>query len=253
MARERVYRTRAIVLKRRDQGEADRVITVFTPDLGKRTYLARGVRKPASRKAGHLEPFTHVALLLAQSRTWDLITQAETVHSFRRLSENLDRAAYGFYVAELIDAFTEEEDVHAEIFDLLLLALERLEQSEQLDLTARWFELTLLRLSGYQPELFRCVQCGQPLQPVTNYFSAERGGVLCPQHGEGQRDCQPVDVGTLKVLRYIASQPYAALMQLNLTPTRLRDVEKLLATYLRFHLERRLRSPDFIRVLRQRS
>lgn len=79
MPRYRTYRTRAIVLKRRDQGEADRVLTVFTPNMGKRTVMARGVRKTASRKAGHLEPFTYTALLMAQGKTWDVVTQAETV------------------------------------------------------------------------------------------------------------------------------------------------------------------------------
>ncbi len=249
--RERIYSTRAIVLKRRDQGEADRVVTVYTPGLGKRTFLARGVRKPASRKAGHLEPFTYVNLLLAKGRTWDLITQAETVSSLRGLREDLERTAYGCYVAELVDAFTQEEDSHPEVFDLLLICLRQLEATDQLALTARWFELALLRLSGYQPQLFHCVQCGEALEPVTNYFAVARGGVLCPRHGEGQAGAEALDVGVLKVLRYLQTQPIEAAPQLGLTPARMRQIEKLLADYIRFVLERRLQSPEFIRVVKQ--
>ncbi len=251
--RERVYSTRAIVLKRRDQGETDRVLTVYTPGLGKRVLLARGVRRPASHKAGHLEPFAHVNLLVAKGRTWDLVTQAETIYGFRRLREDLDRTAYAYYLLELIDAFTEEEDSHPELYDLLLMGLSHLEQTEQPGLTVRWFELALLRLTGYQPQLFQCVQCGASLEPVTNYYDPERGGVLCPRHGEGQHGAEPLDVGTLKVMRYVQSQPYEDSMRLNLTEARLRDVERVLARTVRTVVERRLRSPDFIRALQHIS
>ncbi len=251
MPRLRVYRTRAIVLKRRDQGEADRILTVFTPSMGKRTLIARGVRKPASRKAGHLEPFTHVSLLLAKGRTWDLITQAQMVTSFQGLREDLDHAAYAYYFIELLDAFSEEEDSQPSLFNLLLLSLERLEQSPAIPLTARWFELAILRLSGYQPQLFSCVECGDELEPVTNYFSLDQGGVLCPNHGEGRRGAEPLAVGTLKVLRYIQTQPYNTVMQLKLSSRRMRQVEKVLAEYIRYVLERRLKSPRFISLISQ--
>lgn len=250
-AKERVYRTRALVLRRRDQGEADRVVTVFTPGMGKLVLQARGVRKPASRKAGHLEPFTHVDLMVARSRSWDLITQAETVYGFRGLREDLDRAAYGYYLVELVDAFTQEEDSHPEVFDLALAGLRYLEDSSQLGLTARWFDLSLLRLSGYQPQLFHCVQCGDDLAPVTNYFSAGRGGMLCPRHGEGQSGTEALEAGALKVLRYLQVQPHENIVQLTLTPGRMRQIEKLLADYIRSVVERRLQSPEFIREVRE--
>ena len=250
MSRERVYRTRAIVLKRREQGEADRVITVFTPGMGKRTFMARGVRKPASRKAGHLEPFTHTALMLAKGKTWDIITAAETVTSFRILREDLDRAAHAYYFSELIDVFTQEQDSHPEVFDLLLQSLEWLETSPDPAILARWFELRLLRLVGFQPQLFHCVDCGDEIEPVTNYFSLEQGGVLCPRHGEGVRGAEPIAVGTLKVLRYLQSQPYNAVAQLQLSPGRIRQMEKVLAGHIRYVLERRLKTPQFIHSLR---
>lgn len=249
MPRERVYRTRAIILKRRDQGEADRVLTVFTPGLGKRTYIARGVRKPASRKAGHLEPFTHVALLVAKARSWDVVTQVETVTSFQGLREDLERAAYAYYVAELVDAFTEEEDSHPPLFDLLLRTLGYLQETEHLSITARWFELRLLHLSGYQPQLFHCVECGDELEPLTNYFSLARGGMLCPRHGEGRKEAEPLDLNTFKVLRYLQSRPFSLVSQLSLSSDRLRLVEKTLAAYIRYVLERKLKTPGFIKLL----
>ena len=97
--RERIYRTRAVILSRRDYNDADRILTVFTPDLGKRELIAKGVRKTISRKAGHLEPLSHASLLVAQARTWDIITEAVTVESFRYVRENLDAIGYASYVS----------------------------------------------------------------------------------------------------------------------------------------------------------
>lgn len=246
MRRQRSYSTRAIVLKRRDYGEADKIITIFTPQGGKRVVLARGVRKQASRKAGHLEPFTHVALYLARGRQWDIITQAETVTSFRSLREDLNRMAYAYYFCELLDAFTQEEDSHPALFDLLFSGFQYLQNSDDLALTARWFELQLLQHSGYAPQLFECVLCGQPLQPVINYYSLEDGGVLCPRHGEGRKGCEPLEVGTLKVLRFVQSRPYEQVKALRLSPTRMQQVQSVLDKHIRYVLERRLKSPRFI-------
>ena len=82
--RQRLYRVTAIVLKRRDQGEADRLLTVLARERGKVTLLAKGVRRQASRKAGHLEPFTYVELLVAKGKSLDIVTQAETVEAHRQ-------------------------------------------------------------------------------------------------------------------------------------------------------------------------
>ncbi|NOZ73403.1 MAG: DNA repair protein RecO, partial [Chloroflexi bacterium] len=141
-------------------------------------------------------------------------------------------------------------DSHPELFDLLLSGFNHLQTSTDLALTARWFELTLLRYSGYQPQLFHCVTCGESLQPVTNYFSLEQGGVLCPRHGEGMQGAEPLAVGTLKVLRYLQTQPYTKISKLHLTQARMRQVEKVLAEHIRYVLERKLKSPRFIQLLR---
>ncbi|HIE39154.1 MAG TPA: DNA repair protein RecO, partial [Anaerolineae bacterium] len=105
MRSERLYRTEAIVVRRRDQGEADRVLTLCTP-LGKLAVIAKGVRKVRSRKAGHLELFAHTRLVIARSRSsWDVVSQAETVEPHAILRGDLIRGTYARYVAELYDRF----------------------------------------------------------------------------------------------------------------------------------------------------
>jgi DNA repair protein RecO (recombination protein O) len=249
--RQRLYRVSAIVLKRREMGEADRLLTVLTRDRGKLTLLAKGVRKSASRKAGHIEPFTHVDLLVAKGKSLDLVTQAETLEAHRILREDLWRSSWAYYVAELADAFIQDEDPHELLFDLVLETLRRLDGGGEVALAVRYCELHLLALAGYQPQLFRCVQCGELLKAETNFLSLERGGALCPQHGAHQAGTVILPLPVFKVLRFLQTRSWEQVSRLHPSPDVSRQVEALLEQYINYHLERGLHSPVFLLRLRQ--
>ena len=106
----RSFRASAVVLRHADYGEADRLLTLFTREQGKVRAIAKGARKLTSRKAGHIEPFTHVTLQLAKGRDLFIVTQAETVNNFSGLREDLVKTGYAAYIVELIDRFTYEEE-----------------------------------------------------------------------------------------------------------------------------------------------
>jgi len=249
--RQRLYRVSAIVLKRREMGEADRLLTVLTRDRGKLTLLAKGVRKSASRKAGHIEPFTHVELLVAKGKSLDLVTQAEMLAAHRDLREDLWRSSWAYYIAELADAFIQDGDPHELLFDLVLETLRRLDRGDEVAIVVRYCELHLLSLAGYQPSLFRCVQCGELLKAETNFLSLERGGALCPQHGAHQAGTMVLPLPVLKVLRFLQTRPWEQVSRLRPSPEVSRQVEALLEQYIAYHLERGLRSPVFLSRLKQ--
>jgi DNA repair protein RecO (recombination protein O) len=106
----RSFRVEAVVLRHSDYGEADRLLTLYTRQLGKTRVLAKGARKIASRKAGHIEPFTHVKLQLARGRDMLLVTQADTVDAYLPLREDLILISQASYVLELLDRFTYEDE-----------------------------------------------------------------------------------------------------------------------------------------------
>jgi DNA repair protein RecO (recombination protein O) len=249
--RERVYRTEAIVLRHRDFGEADRLLTVFTPHLGKLRLLAKGVRKPRSRKAGHLESFTRTQLLIARGRNLDIITQAESVESYVALRQDLWRMSHAYYVAELVDRFSEEQSENHPLYRLLSDVLNWICDSTELALAMRFFELHMLTLVGYRPQLFDCPRCNAHLEPVTNFFSAEAGGMLCPRCGEGQPGSRAVSLGALKVLRYLQTHDYGQCAGLHLRKTTHVELEDILQTYLIHILESRLKSVEFLHILRR--
>lgn len=248
--RSRVNRMQGVVLRRRDQGEADRVLTVFTPDQGKRDLIAKGIRKTTSRKAGHLELFTHVSMLVAQARTWDIVTEATAVQSFRHLREDLDSISRAAYVAELVDVFGEASDDSQHLWDLLLLALHELDEAEtDPSLLLRWFELHLLSLAGFQPELFNCLGCGNPIQPVDNFLSLHAGGVYCPSCAENMSGVELIPADVLKILRHLQRSNWGAVRNLQVRPSNLQAAESILYRYLVTVLERQLKSADFVRRL----
>ncbi len=249
MSRERVYRVDAVILKRSDIGEADRLLTIYTPSHGKMRVVAKGVRKTQSRKSGHVELFTHSNLLIARGRNLDLITQAETIDAFLRLREDLVRTAHAYYGAELVDQFTEELLENPPVFDLLLSAFKWIGESDDLWLTMRYFELHMLAHFGYQPQLNYCVQGDEVIEATDNYFDVSRGGVLCRRHGETAKEARPLALNTLKALRYMQVHPYAEVMRLQLSAQTRADVEAVLLRYITHILERRLKSTDFLRML----
>ncbi len=127
MPRPRVYSTEGFTLRRTDFGEADRILTLFTPTYGKIRAIAKGVRKTKSRLAGHLEPFTRTQLLLATGRDLDIVTQAEGRERFERLPTDFWSATAAWYVAELVDRFLEDADPHPRLYALFVETLRRLD------------------------------------------------------------------------------------------------------------------------------
>ncbi len=255
MTTDKLYNTDAIILRRRDFGEADRLLTVYTPHRGKLRLVAKGVRKTKSKKAGHIELFTHAALQVAAGRNLDILTQADTVQAYRALREDLDKISHAYYLVELVDKFTEEHDPSYPIFELLALTLARLADgspNEQF-LALRFMEIHILGLTGFQPQLFLCVDCGTQIQPEENFFHISGGGVLCPACGAHHPHAEPISLGVLKVLRFLQTRPWEQIADVQLKADTRRAVENLLLRYITFTLEKRLKSVDFLRKLRKGS
>ncbi|MGQ9674802.1 MAG: DNA repair protein RecO [Chloroflexota bacterium] len=250
MAAPHLYRTEAIVLKRIDIGEADKVLTLYTPHLGKIRAVARGVRRPTSRLAGHVELFNHSAMMLAKGRNLDIVTQSQTIDSFMKLRDDLWRTTHAYYVAELLDQLTEEDLENYPVYELLLATLKRLDEGRNPETTVRFFEMRVLGYLGYQPELHNCVQCRRPLGPTANFFSAASGGVLCLDCGRPEPTAKPLTLAAFKMLRLLQSGDYTLAARVKVGESLRRELESLLRGSVQFILERELKSAAFLNSLR---
>jgi DNA repair protein RecO (recombination protein O) len=249
----RSFRVAAIVLKHTDYGEADRILTIFTREKGKLRVIAKGVRKVHSRKGGHLEPFTHVSLQLAEGRNWPLVSQAEAQHIYDGLTKDLETIGYASYAVELADRFTFEEEENAPIFNLLKNTLTRLDSGDPAQLVIRYYEIRLLDLLGFRPELNSCVVTGEEIQPQDQYFSAALGGVVSPGAGKDLAGAVPVSVRALKYLRHFQRSSYREATRAVLAPEVQQELEVLMQYYLTYLLERGLNTPSFLRRVRREA
>lgn len=256
----RLYKTEAIILRQRKLGEADRILTLYTPALGKMDAKAKGVRKTMSRLSGHLQPLNRVVVQLAQGHAADVITGVETLDSFRHLREDLDLLSRGLYIAELTDRITPEH-VHAfPTYRLLFDTLQRLDAGVRsglgpfptdADRALRFFEMRLLDQSGYRPQLDHCVACTRELEPVDNFFAPVAGGAVCRGCVPGLAGPRVMTLNGLKLLRLMQRGPYNDLARVKVPADLSDEVERHLRSYIITVLERDVNAAAFIERLRR--
>jgi DNA repair protein RecO (recombination protein O) len=247
----RSFRVEAVVLRHSDYGEADRLLTLYTRQLGKTRAIAKGARKIASRKAGHIEPFTHVRLQLARGRDMLILTQAETVDAYQPLREDLILTSQASYVLELLDRFTYQDDTeNSAIFRLLTETLARLASQADPWLVIRYYEMRLLDHLGFRPQLVECANCRRAVLPEDQFFSFSAGGVICPRCGQGLRNVTPISVETLKYLRHFQRSSYADASRAHPSPEVQSEAESLMQAYFTYLLERELNTPGFLKSIK---
>ncbi len=253
MTSPRTYQTEAIVIKRIKLGEADRILTIYTPSFGKLKAVAKGTRRPKSKLGGHVELLTHSRLMLARGRNLDIITQAQTIDNFLPIKDDLDRLSRGLYMAELVDSFTGEHIEDRHLFDLLLETLKQLSQPTYCEPILRYFELNLLDHLGYRPQLQHCTECNSPLNPETNFFSPKMGGILCHQCGFKEPMSRPLSLNALKVLRLWQNCNFAAVLKVKINRELAAELEQVMREYIKYLLEKQLKSTAWLDRLKTES
>ena len=253
LQRSKSYRAEVITLRRSDLGEADRIITLFTREYGKRRAVARSVRRTKSRLAGHIELFTHADVYLAVGTNLDVLTQATAIEIFPTIASDLGRFARASWATEVVDRLTPVGEPDPALFGLLLQTIRLLaSEDDSQSIHLRQFELHALKMLGYRPHLESCVNCGRDLEEATNQFSPSLGGVMC-------RTCDSEEVtlrispSALKVMRWLETQEIGAAGRLNTNDSLDAELENLHRACLSQVLGGALRSASLLDRTRTRS
>jgi DNA repair protein RecO (recombination protein O) len=244
---ERTLRTEAVIIKHVDWGEGDRILTLYTREQGKIRALAKGVRKINSRKAGHLEPFSRTELMLAAGRDFWIVTQAESKNTYPILKNDLIRMGYAAYVVELVDKFSVDGQETRTLYKLLTETLDRMEKLEDLVVVIRYYEIQLLDHLGYRPQLITCVHCGKEILAQDQYFSAEQGGVLCPNCPGQAKSVRPISLDALRFMRHFQRSTFQDAAKAHMSSQTSSELEELMHYLITYLLERGLNSTQFIR------
>ncbi|MBM3945451.1 MAG: DNA repair protein RecO, partial [SAR202 cluster bacterium] len=243
--RVRGYKTEAVVLRHRPLGEADRLLVLLSPTMGKVRAVARGVRRSKSRMAGHLEPLNRVSASLSEGRDLDIVTEAEAVDVYPAIRRDLAKLSAAMFVAELVDGFSADHSPGQAMYRLLTNALDAMEGAKSPMQLVRYFQTRLLGMSGFGPELRQCVSCHEALEPGDHVFASSEGGVVCPSCRSRSEDALiPVSLNVLKVLRFFQREPMEKALGLRLDTKVLTEAARVLDGYTRFLLERELKTAD---------
>ena len=251
MPEPRNYQIEAIIIRKTKLGEADSILTLYTPQRGKIQGFAKSLRKTKSKMAGHLELLTYSQVALARGRNLDTITGSQTINSFLPLKSDMWLTSCALYVAELVNQFTADHIENYPLFQLLLATMEQLCLANNQELVLRYFELNLLDRVGYRPQLRECVACHQSLTPTTNSFSPGAGGMLCPECAPNQPWSYPLSVNAQKVLRLFQNSDYHTASKVKIDTGLARELEKVMSDYLKYLLEREIKSAAWLAELRE--
>ncbi len=252
MTKPRTYQTEAIIIKKIKLGEADRILTLYTTHPGKVRAVAKGVRRPRSKLSGHLELLTHSMVSLTRGRNLDTIIGSQTINSFLTLKSDLELTSYALYATELVDQFTADNVENPPLFQLLLETMKRLCQGGDNELVLRYFELHLLNLVGYRPQLQQCVSCKSALESTINSFCPGAGGMLCPNCRQHELTYS-ISVNGQKMLRILQSKEYHTVNQLEMNRELSGEIEGVMRNYLKYLLERDVKSTAWLDALREQK
>lgn len=250
-ARLRTYKAEALVLRASNLGEADRVVTFFSPTLGKFRATVRGARRITSRLGGHVDVLNRVQLAVAQGRTLDVVTNAEAQETFRQVKESLDLVVHALYLTELTEALVPELAPHPRSYNILLSSLRALGADVQSSTILRYSELRLLEDAGYMPQLSQCVNCEGNIMPNKHKFAPILGGVVCSKCFLSLGALHPLSVNALKVLRFFANSNLDRVQGLAIPKDLEAELERLLSAAISHVLEKDLTTGSFAALVRR--
>lgn len=196
------YKTLAIVIKVRDFFEADRLLVLYSKDLGKISVKTRGAKRIKNKLSGNHDLLNVCEFLITQGKSIDTVMGSVLEKSFKEVKKDLKKISISYYFLELVNRLTFEKERHENIFYLLVGSMEILggiETEKDFDILKSVFEFKLLDELGHKPKFEKCVSCGNSYSDKV-YFDFEHGGVLCSDCEGEKISHELVDIKTLKTI-----------------------------------------------------
>ena len=236
------------MLRKLDYGEADRIFTLLTRTHGKVGAIAKGVRRQESKLGPSLELYGHIDVLLAKGRgELDVVAQVQRIPGMRIAGE-VDVMSHAALIAELAERVCEDRHPVDGVYELTVMALDELARETDPRRASAYFMMAALDLLGYAPQLVVCASCERPLAARPAAFSATAGGFLCDNCS--QPGMTVIPLAAIKVLRLMASGDIATYRRLKLDAPLIDAIERVLTSQLEHHLDRRLKSLQFLHQMR---
>ena len=246
-----LYKTRAFVIKSMNLSESDRLVTFMTENHGKVKCVARGARKAKNQFWGTLEPMTLIHLIYFGREHQSLfrLNHSDTIESFHTIRDDFNKLYTGVYFLDLIDTMVLEGHSEPKIFTFLYQGLAALNQQKDLEPLRRLFEIRLLSLSGYKPELEYCVICHKIPKNGMIPFSYNHNGVLCNSCSNKTKIDIQFSTGTKNYIKKLLDVEIKTCERLKFPKFQSEEIEKVTHRLILSHLGRELKSYPFIKYM----
>ncbi|MFH1190362.1 MAG: DNA repair protein RecO [Candidatus Omnitrophota bacterium] len=246
-----IQKNNGILLRRQDLRETSILLTFYTKDFGKIKGIVRGVRGPrAVFGGGAYELFALDELVFYERKGPEIFTisQCDLLGYFGPVRSSLEKLSYASYMAELLDSVTGLSDKNSDVFDLMLNSLTLLSGGASPKRVARIFEIKLLNLLGLMPNFDECANCGGKVDQHPR-FSLRHGGLVCKACLDADRMALSILPGTIKFMEHVRSSSFDRAAMVKVSAEVGRELERLLRRFLDYHVERRLKTVEFIKEI----
>jgi DNA repair protein RecO (recombination protein O) len=245
------YKTPAVILHSLDFAESDKLVTFFTRDFGKLRGIAKGAKRSRKRFGSGLEPLTCSAVCFFEKEKASLVRldHCEIVDPFPHIHSDMLRLGYAGYLAELISVTAAERERSGELYALLIGFFELLNQPAFREEFVRIFELRLLALAGYQPELRSCVVCRREAKDKhRHWFCQSKGGLICSDCVRDSLDHAHLSWGTIRTLQRAQTIELEKIRRLFFSSQAREESRRILPHFIEYRIEKPLKS---LRLLQQ--
>ncbi|MCR8641969.1 DNA repair protein RecO [Paenibacillus sp. N1-5-1-14] len=242
-----IHRVEGIILRGIDYGEGNKIITLYTKEMGKVSVMARGAKKVKSRLGAVTQLFIYGDFVFYKQGEMGTLNHGEIINSYRKLREDLYLSAYASYMTELVDRMTSAEDASGYLFEQLKAGLQALDEGKEMVVVSHLFEMKMLMLTGYSPELDACVSCGEVAPNM--FFSATLGGVLCARCRNKDTRAIPITEGTWKLLRLFRDMDMRRLGNIGLKEQTIAQLKACMRAYMDTHVGIQWKARSFIEQL----
>ncbi len=244
-----IVKIKGIVLRQAYSSEADKIITILAKDRGKKTISAKGARFPKSPFLAGTQPFCYCDFVIYDKRPIANLNQIELIETFYNIRNDLTKLSYASYFMELAENSIVEEEASNELLALTLKTLQTLNKTNgDIKLIARIYELRLMKILGYMPELYECVNCGQKIES-RKYFDVYLGGTLCDKCQKASNRTLQLSLGTFSALEYIIYSDLKKLFNFKVSTLVLEQLTKISTDYIFIHIEHEFKTLKFLKQL----
>ncbi len=245
-----IHKTEAIVLNRRDFRESSLIADFYTRDFGKISGILKGIRKEPDKFASNLEPFSlnDIIFYKKNNSSLHLVSQADKKNNFNNIRQHMVKTGISSFMMELLGAIMPQEDKNEDVFDLSLISLGELENSNNPDKVLTIFKIKILVLSGFKPHFDSCVSCQGKILGQSK-FSLGLGGLLCTRCSIKDASSRSIFRGTVATILHIERNDFQNVLNLGMNPQIKKELDLILNAFLNFHLEKELKSQKVLNRL----